>query len=302
MMPVDVKKKSGPNRSRVSRIFLFTKKNNLPASVPLPGIPRSVRINRVAVSAFFFMHGLCFASWASRIPSIQARLELSASALGAILFALPAGFFLALPFAGWLIEKAGSKKVVICSAIFYSLSLVCIGASATILSLVIALLSFGLFANLLNISMNTQAVGVEALYQKRLMATFHGLWSLAGFTGAAIGTWMIGHAVSPLQHFMIICMAVLLFICIGSFYLMKKDKRSEEKRKLFTMPDKSLINLGIIAFCSLMAEGAMFDWSGIYFSKVVGVNKELTGLGYTTFMIAMAGMRFLADGLTSKFG
>jgi fucose permease len=150
--------------------------------------------------------------------------------------------------------------------------------------------------------MNTQAVGVEALYQKRLMATFHGLWSLAGFTGAAIGTWMIGHAVSPLQHFMIICMAVLLFICIGSFYLMKKDKRSEEKRKLFSMPDKSLINLGIIAFCSLMAEGAMFDWSGIYFSKVVGVNKELTGLGYTTFMIAMAGMRFLADGLTSKFG
>lgn len=258
--------------------------------------------NRMAVSAIFFMHGLCFASWASRIPSIQERLSLNDATLGAILFALPAGFFVSLPFAGWLIGKAGSRNVVIPSAALYGISLACIGLSDTVQTIAITLFMFGFFANLLNISINTQAVLVEALYKKKLMATFHGLWSLAGFAGAAIGTWMIGSAIDPFQHFMVICISFLLVNGFVAFYLVKKDQPSEEKRPVFAMPDKSLIGLGAIAFCSMMAEGAMFDWSGIYFAKVVEVDHEWTGLGYTTFMIAMAGTRFLADGLSNRFG
>ena len=68
------------------------------------------------------------------------------------------------------------------------------------------------------------------------------------------------------------------------------------------MPDKSLLGLGLIAFCSMMVEGAMFDWSGVYFMNVIQVDSELTGIGYTTFMIAMAGMRFLADAFAGRFG
>jgi hypothetical protein len=30
-----------------------------------------------------------------------------------------------------------------------------------------------------------------------------------------------------------------------------------------------LINLGIIAFCSMICEGAMFDWSGVYWQRVI---------------------------------
>lgn len=258
--------------------------------------------NRMAVSAIFFMHGLCFASWASRIPSIQEKLSLNDATLGAILFALPAGFFVSLPFAGWLIGKAGSRNVVIPSAALYGISLACTGLSDTVQTIAITLFMFGFFANLLNISINTQAVLVEALYKKKLMATFHGLWSLAGFAGAAIGTWMIGSAIDPLQHFIVICISFLLVNGVVAFYLVKKDQPSEEKRPVFAMPDKSLIGLGAIAFCSMMAEGAMFDWSGIYFAKVVEIDREWTGLGYTTFMIAMAGTRFLADGLSNRFG
>ena len=262
----------------------------------------TVQANRVAVSAIFFMHGLCFASWASRIPGIQEKIKLSDAALGGVLFALPMGFFVSLPFAGWLVGKAGSKKVVVAAAVLYSLSLFAIGTSSNVVQLVCSLFSFGFFANMLNISMNTQAVVVEALYKKRLMATFHGLWSLAGFAGAAIGTWLIGRNIQPLNHFIFICMAFLVVNALCAFYLVKKDQITPEKRPIFAMPDKPLIKLGLIAFCSMMAEGAMFDWSGIYFTKVVRVDQQLTGIGYTTFMIAMAGMRFLADGLSGRFG
>jgi MFS family permease len=296
-------------KSRTIYWFLFNqlrlnKKRNLVllTSEGMQIISSAAKANRISVSVIFFMHGLCFASWASRIPTIQENLVLTSSTLGAILFALPVGFFISLPFAGWLVGKIGSKKVVTSSAVLYSLSLLSIGASSNILELTLSLFSFGFFANLLNISINTQAVVVERLFNRKLMATFHGLWSLAGFTGAAIGTWMIRSAVSPFQHYILISVTFLIVNSICAFYLVNKDEAADEKRPLFVIPDKSLIGLGVIAFCSMMVEGAMFDWSGIYFIKVVEVNQEFTGIGYTTFMIAMAGMRFLADRLSGNFG
>jgi MFS family permease len=261
-----------------------------------------MRLNRVAVSTIFFMHGLCFASWASRIPSIQQNLHLTSSALGAILFALPVGFFVSLPFAGWLVGIVKSKRVVILSSILYSLSLLSIGAASTIPALFGCLFSFGFFANILNISINTQAVAVEGLYRKKIMASFHGIWSLAGFVGAALGTWMIGKDIAPFQHYIVVAAIFLVANIICAFYLVNKDEATGEKRPLFAMPDKSLLSLGIIAFCSMMVEGAMFDWSGLYFINVVNVEPEFTGLGYTIFMVAMAGMRFIADGFSGKFG
>jgi MFS family permease len=125
---------------------------------------------------------------------------------------------------------------------------------------------------------------------------------LAGFTGAGIGTWLIGHNVLPLNHFIFICATFLVVNVVCAFYIVKNDEIAAEKRPVFAMPDKSLIKLGFIAFCSMMAEGAMFDWSGVYFSKVVHVDKQLTGIGYTTFMIALAGMRFFADNLSVRIG
>src|SRR5690349_15619391 len=47
------------------------------------------RAYRLAVSCLFFLQGICFASWASRIPTIQTKLALSDAALGGILLALP---------------------------------------------------------------------------------------------------------------------------------------------------------------------------------------------------------------------
>jgi MFS family permease len=261
-----------------------------------------LRMNRIAVSAIFFMHGLCFASWASRIPSIQEKLNLSSSALGTILFALPVGFFVSLPFAGWLVGILKSKRVVILAAIFYSVSLLCIGTAPGTVALFGCLFLFGFFANLLNIAINTQAVAVEGLYQKKIMASFHGLWSLAGFVGAALGTWMISHAIAPFQHYIVVAVLFFTVNIVCAFYLVTKDEAAEEKRPLFAMPDKPLLGLGIIAFCSMMVEGAMFDWSGLYFIKVVNVKPTYAGLGYTIFMVAMAGMRFLADGFSDKFG
>ncbi|MBE9660479.1 MFS transporter [Mucilaginibacter myungsuensis] len=254
----------------------------------------------MAAGAMFFIVGLCFASWASRIATIQQTLGLSEAALGGVLFALPVGLMLSLPFAGWAVSKIGSRRLLIIAAVTYGIALVGLGSVTSIFGLIVCLICFGFASNTANISVNTQAVAAEQLYERPILASFHGLWSLAGFVGAGIGTFMIDKQIAPQQHFIIILGLMILIVVICSRYL--NNDRSISDEPIFVMPDSSLIKLGIIAFCSLMCEGAMFDWSVIYFKKVVSVDGAQMAAGYTGFMLTMASGRFVADKLVHKFG
>ncbi|GAB3323327.1 MFS transporter [Larkinella ripae] len=269
----------------------------------LPSPRLSTRsIRRIAVGALFFLQGLSFASWASRIPSIQQTLGLSDAELGGVLLALPAGLMLSLPIAGWLTTKIGSRKVATLAVGLYALTLLSLGLAQSIPQLMGCLFVFGLVGNMANISINTQAVGVEALYKRPVMASFHGLWSLAGFAGAMLGALMIGAGIVPYQHFAAVLFFALAALAIASRYILPEDAGTRADQPLFAKPDKALLILGIIAFCAMICEGAMFDWSGIYFKKVVLADKAMVGAGYTAFMSTMALGRFIADWFATRYG
>ena len=255
---------------------------------------------RLVVGVMFFLAGLCFASWASRIVTVQQTLGLSDAGLGAVLFSLPVGLMCSLPFSGWIITIIGSKRLLIASLIVYSLALISLSLAQNIVQLIGCLICFGFASNSVNIAVNTQAVANEVMYKKPIMASFHGLWSLAGFTGAGIGTFMIANGIVPLHHFILITAIMVVMIILTAKYL--KDDKVTNSGPVFVMPDKSLITLGIIAMCSMICEGAMFDWSVIYFKMVVLAPTALVGIGFTAFMCTMAGGRFIADWFAHRYG
>jgi MFS family permease len=255
---------------------------------------------RIAVAAMFFMTGLCFSSWTSRIATIQQTLDLSEAALGGVLFALPVGLMCSLPFSGWIITKIGSRNLLVAALILYSISLVTLGLAQNVIQLVICLVVFGFSSNAVNISVNTQAVAAEELYKRPILASFHGLWSLAGFTGGLIGVFMMRMHIIPWHHFALILGIIVLVVFITIPYL--KNDKVVDSGPVFVMPDNSLIKLGAIAFCSMICEGAMFDWSVIYFKKVVLAPIDWIGAGFTAFMATMALGRFVADSFAHRFG
>jgi MFS family permease len=270
-----------------------------------PGfIPDKKRI-RIAVALVYFCMGLCFASWASRIPDIKTSLHLNDGMLGSILFALPVGQFLMMPFSGKLVTYFGSRRVILLALPLYTVCLSNIGLVKEGWQLAIALFLFGLAGNLCNISINTQGVTAERLYERPIMASFHGGWSLAGFTGALIGLLMINLKVRPYWHFVTVILIVWIVLWINHPFLVRGKtglNRDEPKRRFFSRPDGILLQLGIIGFCSMASEGAMFDWSGVYFKDIVKAPSSLVILGYTSFMIMMATGRFVADYIITKIG
>ena len=258
---------------------------------------------RIAVSVFFFCQGLAFANWASRIPDIKTSLHLSEAGLGSILLALPVGQLLTMPFSGRLVTRFGSKYVLRVAVVGYVLSLTNIGLVEKPWQLALALCAFGIFGNLCNISVNTQAVHAETLYNRPIMASFHGTWSTAGFTGALIGSLMMKLDIKPYYHFWIIALfAITMMLIFNRYLLLTPTSKSASSFTKFKMPHGSLMLLGVIAFCCMSAEGCMFDWSGVYFKQVVKAEGSLVSLGYASFMIMMATGRFTGDRLALKFG
>ena len=267
-------------------------------------LPDKKRI-RIAVALVYFSMGLCFSSWASRIPDIKTALHLNDALFGSILFALPVGQFLMMPFSGKLVTRFGSHKVLLFALPAYTICLSNVGLVQAGWQLAIALFLFGLTGNMCNISINTQGIGAERLYERPIMASFHGGWSLAGFTGALIGLAMINLKVSPYWHFVTVILIVWTIVWVNYPFLVRSQPiipSGETQRKFFNKPDSVLLQLGIIGFCSMASEGAMFDWSGIYFKDVVQAPHSLIILGYTSFMIMMATGRFVADYFIMKIG
>jgi MFS family permease len=201
-----------------------------------------------------------------------------------------------------MVAKFGSRRVAIISAIAYPSILPLLGLAGTPWELVGGLFLFGVSGNMLNISMNTQAIGTELLYKRSIMASYHGIWSLAGFSGAAIGNLLTGLELLPYRHFGIITIIVWLLVWLSYRWLLVHDEDQPDQRPIFARPDRSLINLGIIAFCSMICEGAMADWSGVYFQKVIQPAPALVAAGYTAFTATMASGRFIGDWLTTRLG
>ncbi|QJX48215.1 MFS transporter [Hymenobacter taeanensis] len=257
---------------------------------------------RVAVSALFFVAGLCFASWASRIPDIRLKLGLSEGELGQLLLALPVGSMLALPVAGWLVHNHGSRAVVLLATCLYALFLPLLGWAPGFWSLAGSLVLFGFAGNLLNISVNTQAIGVQQAYGKPIMASFHGLWSLAGFLGGALGTLFIRWQQPPLWHFLLVMVLGLLLTVLAHQRTLPQDTGAEAGGPSLRRPEPYLLRIGLIAFCGMLCEGCMFDWSGVYFQKVVRPDATLVTAGYVACMSTMALGRFISDYFTHRLG
>lgn len=268
-----------------------------------PVYPHTKSRLRWAVSIFYFGQGICFASWASRIPDLKTVLQLSDAQLGSVLLALPLGQMLTMPVSGRLTAKYGSRRMLTIGAPLYALALTNIGLATSGWQLALFLFLFGVAGNLCNIALNTHGVAVEGFYGKSIMTSFHGSWSVGGFAGALIAIPMLAFHASPYVHFWLIAAVVLAHITINYKYLLHTPNLiTKKKTSFFTKPQGVLVQLGVIAFCSMAAEGAMFDWSGVYFKEIVKAPSALVILGYASFMVTMATGRFFGDKLINMYG
>lgn len=245
---------------------------------------------------------MSFASWASRIPDVKDFLKLGDAALGTVLFAMPIGSLSALPVAGIIISKFGSRNVALFSMLFYVVAMPLLGNANSTIQLAIALFLFGFGGDLLNISMNVQAVNVEKIQQRSIMSSFHAVFSIGFMIGAALGGFIASEDISVFQHLTFVGATDLFIGIIIYRLLVKSDEQTDKAQPLFALPDRGLILLGIIAFCGMLSEGAMADWSTLYYKQVLNNSKGFATAGFTAFSVMMVLGRIFGDKIVNRFG
>ena len=257
---------------------------------------------RAGAAIFFFISGFGYSTWASRIPTIKQELHLNNAQLGTALFALPVGLMLTMPLTSRLLSRYSSRAVMLLGSVLLSVILIAIGFTNTMWQLILMLLCFGSARNLLTLSINTQGVAVQALYKKSIMAAFHGIWSLAGFAGAAVGLLMVYFNIAPAYHFVFVSIALTL--C--TFYFIKDTLYQKPiktgLKPVFSLPDKYLLKFSLICFACMACENTMYDWSALYFQKEVNPDKTVATAAFVIYLTAMTTGRFFGDKLVTRAG
>ncbi len=264
---------------------------------------------RIATCAFFFMQGIIFSTWTTRIADVRTMLNLSEADLGSILFGLPLGQLITMPVSGYLVSKFTSKRCILAGSLMYPFSLLLINFAQGLWSLFACLICLGISANINNIAINTQAVSVQNLSDKSIMGTFHGTWSLGCFFCGGWFTMLLMKFNIGLSTHIYLTILFSLITIISFWRLLlnsdsKKDDDSSDKNKNRSMfsPTPFILMLGVVAFGSMTCEGTMFDWSVIYFRDVVHTPNDISNFGYIAFMSMMALGRFLSDFFVCRFG
>lgn len=255
---------------------------------------------RVSVSIFFFLNGVCFSTWASRIPDIKATLNLNDAEIGTLLLIMPFSSLLGLVLSSWINQNFDNKPPLLFGMLLQIISLIGIGTSESVVGLGISLFGMALAFRIGGIAMNTQAVLLQKAYNKPINGSFHAMWSFGGIFGVGLTTLLIHFSISLPIHLSYTAIALSIVVLLTFKYLPSGDRAQSGTKIKFGKPDKSLFLLGLIIMMASFCEGGMFDWSGIYFKEVISV--DVYTAGYFTFMFCMAFSRWYLDKIILAIG
>lgn len=261
-----------------------------------------MRSTRAAITLIFFADGLLIGSWAARIPAVQRQTDVTSGELGLALFAMSLGALVAMPTAGRLSERIGSRPVTIAALLGGGAALLLTSLAGGLGTLAGALFLFGAGFGGVNVAANAQGLALERLNGRSILSSFHAAFSFGGLAGAGLGALAAAAGTRPVEHFGAVAFAIAAAGLLAGRWLLPPDADDREPTPILARPQRAILLVGAAAFFTLLAEGAAADWSAVYLSDSLGAGAGVAALGYTLFSFAMASSRVFGDRLNGRFG
>lgn len=252
-------------------------------------------------AATFLINGMVFGGWAALVPRAITRLDADEASFGLMLLGMGIGSMVAMAFSGRLIARFGAGLLIRISLAVFLLSYVAVSTSSTWGLFVAALLLFGASGGLMDVTMNAYAADVEVHMNWRVMASFHGMWSIGGLVGAA-GVGAMLAVVGDLIQALILCasLAALFMTCQHNLASFPHEEGAQARPKFAI--NRIALTLGILMAICFAAEGAVRDWGSLFLTRDVRASIEHAGWGFASFSATMALGRFSGDWLRLRFG
>ncbi|MFD7733072.1 MFS transporter [Kitasatospora phosalacinea] len=251
----------------------------------------------------FATHGAVTGTFVTRIPWIQEHLGLTAGELGLALVAPAIGASLAMPMAGRVAHRYGSRAAVRALMVLWCLVLALPALAPNLAAFWAALLVYGATSGMASVQLNAQGVEVERRMGRSVMSGLHGLWSAGGLLASGLGV-LAAHrnldARPQLAVTALLLAALAVVACRGLFDV--RPEPEEEAPPRFGLPPRAALAIGAVGFCGVFAEGASMDWGGVYLRDVAGASQSVAAFAFTAFAATMSAARLAGDLVVRRLG
>jgi MFS family permease len=265
---------------------------------------------RAAVATCFFLNAVFYAGLVPRLPEVKAQLGLSSTALGAALAALPLGALLAALSSAALIRRFGSGRVAAYGLVLLGVTVWTVSVAPGWLGLAAALLVIGALDAIVDVAQNAHGLRVQRLYQRSILNSFHGVWSIGAVAGGLLGSAAAGLRLPLVAH---LAGAAVVFgaVALVAARAMLPGRDEPEPAAGEEQPQElrrwraavpALAVLGLLAACGAFVEDAGASWSALYLRTELDTGAATAGLGFVALSVAMTVGRLTGDRVVDRFG
>ncbi|GGW39482.1 MFS transporter [Streptomyces griseoloalbus] len=270
------------------------------------------RRDQLATAALFFFLGFQYATWASRLPALKSRFDLSETQLGLLLMICGVGAAVAFPLIAHLMRRLGSRRLALWSALGLVAVLPALSAAGGYPLVLLVIFVDGVAVGCLNVAMNAQGAALESRHGRAAMAQLHASFSGGSLGGALLASGMNAVTHSLTAHFTVAAVLSVLLLAGARIRLPADDpapgpgerKAAEGKKRsgVLTGASRTALVLGCAMVFGTVTEGAMNDWSALYLTEETGASGQLAPLGIAVVSVMMVLARLVGDGWRGRWG
>lgn len=261
----------------------------------------------VAVGLLFAVNGLIIGGFGGVLPSIRVRLEINATQIAIMLFAVGLAGIVAMQIAGRLSDAIGARQVALAGIPLLIAAAATFAFATTYPVAVVAAVLLGLGNGTMDVAMNAVGVQVESARKRPIMSSFHALWSVGGFIGA--GSVLVMATVLNLKGASIVMPLMLFLTALAAAAFVVAYKITPPTALVQHSVDGVRTKipsiawlLAVMALAFGLSEGTATDWSALHVTEVAQVDTTTGSLGLVAVSAFMVIIRLLGDRLVARFG
>ncbi len=287
-----------------------------PPSTAVDVIDHSERRAILAIGVQFFVNGAVVSSYLPRMPEVRDRLGITLAVLGLVSTLASAAALASSMFSSRVIERFGTKRVLVYGATFNALMLPLVGYAGSAGALLAVFVLIASTDVTVDISMNLQGSWLSAQRKVSVMSRLHGLWSVGTIVGGLCASWFAAAEIELRYQLLGSTVVLLVMIAYVSRGLLPDDHPvvlAAHTAPALESGDvgvgthgktgmKLLLAVGAAAMFGAAMEVTSFEWAAFRLADDFGTTAGRAGLAFVVFVIGMAIGRLAGDSIQAIVG
>ncbi len=265
---------------------------------------------RLAVSGLFMLNGAAFANVVPRYPELIDDLGLTNTTFGFAIAGYTLGALVVGALGGRVLRRWSSGPVAATAIALLSLNLLLIGFAPTAWVFVLGLAIAGALDATADNATNAHGLRVERLYERSILNSMHGVWSIGAVLGGLMGAAAAGLGIPIAWHLSsIAAVFIVLAVVAGRSMLPGHDVAiatptagGENGHVAGWRLIRTLLALGLIAAFANVMEDVGATWGAVYLRGSLDSGAAIAGFGFIALQASQTISRFAGDALVTRFG